>query len=259
MIHAIPTSSLSDPKIMWAFPTCVLVYFFPGEQTPLIPGKHFSLHGLNIWRTFLSSASVSFHLSFSFSCLLSFSLRKPLLFIRFVRSGQYVNPSRISPVELRSYKTMSPKGDSRQLYVDSGKIAICLSAICATTSFLFTPQEKKGIIQRTLAGRFHTQEWERYCACIGMVFGHTKMNAQYDDGALSFTSKSDGRTCLSFLPFTSCLLSSYTATPASASLPSDMFSPGKKARGGIKPVLNYDDESKYNGQCITCSFLIICN
>lgn len=146
-------------------------------------------------------------------------------------------------MELRSYKTMSPKGDSRQLNVDTGRIAICISAICVTSSFLFTRQEKRGLIQRTLAGRFHTQEWERYCGCIGMVFGHTKMNAQYDEGALSFTSKSDARAHIVYF-FLADHLIMCVAASSSASLPPDMFSPGKKVRGGVKTVLNYDDESE---------------
>ncbi|KAF9464022.1 hypothetical protein BDZ94DRAFT_1162755 [Collybia nuda] len=67
-------------------------------------------------------------------------------------------------------------------------MAICVSCIYTTASFLSNAPERS-IIQHYIAGIFHSQEWERFCSFLTMVFGKSELHAQLAADALSFSTK----------------------------------------------------------------------
>lgn len=71
-------------------------------------------------------------------------------------------------------------------------IAVLVSSVFSVVSHLVTTPDR-GLAQHHLSGIFHSQEWERFCGFMCMVFGHPELTAQLSLDALSFSTKAVGK------------------------------------------------------------------
>lgn len=104
----------------------------------------------------------------------------------FKRAGCYINPSRASPLDAYSVHTVAD--GSRSVLYTGKSMAILISSVFTVSSYLLNTPEK-GLAQHFISGIFHSQEWERFCGFMCMVFGYPELTAQLSLDALSFSSK----------------------------------------------------------------------
>lgn len=71
-------------------------------------------------------------------------------------------------------------------------VAILVSSVFSVVSHLITIPDR-GLAQHYISGIFHSQEWERFCAFMCMVFGHPELTAQLSLDALTFSTKAVGK------------------------------------------------------------------
>lgn len=109
--------------------------------------------------------------------------------VTFQKKSCYVNPSRASPLDVHSVNT-SPDGSQSVLYAGNS-LAVLVSSVCSFESYIFSTPSK-GLMQHYVSGIFHSQEWERFCAFICMVFGHAELTGQLALDVLSFSTKTAG-------------------------------------------------------------------
>ena len=106
--------------------------------------------------------------------------------IRFVRHRNFINPSRISPLEVHTIHT-SLDGSRSQLHVDR-RLAVCLSPLLVNESHLMTPTDR-GLRNKFIKGTLHQQEMERFVGLTCMAFGQGKMlHAQIERDAMIFST-----------------------------------------------------------------------
>lgn len=115
--------------------------------------------------------------------------------ITFSSKGRFINPSRVSPLDVYTVNT-HPDGSRSVLYAND-TMAVCVSCIYTTASYLYSTPER-GIIQHYIAGIFHSQEWEHFCSFLTMVFNKAELHAQVSGDAVSFSTKSAPKCALSF-------------------------------------------------------------
>lgn len=108
----------------------------------------------------------------------------------FQRSGRYINPSRASPLDAYSVHTVVD--GSRSVLYTGKSMAILISSVYTVASYLINTPER-GLAQHFISGIFHSQEWERFCGFMCMVFGYPELTAQLSMDALSFSSKAVGK------------------------------------------------------------------
>ncbi|KAJ7032301.1 hypothetical protein C8F04DRAFT_1185149 [Mycena alexandri] len=99
----------------------------------------------------------------------------------------YINLSRVSPLALSSRVST---GSSQTLRLHVGdRVAICVSAVCCTESFLTAPRRlgnKTDRQKKWLSGVLHDQDWEQMEAMSSLVFNEHILYAQITDKAISF-------------------------------------------------------------------------
>ncbi|KAJ7915335.1 hypothetical protein B0H13DRAFT_2455861 [Mycena leptocephala] len=139
----------------------------------------------------------------------------------------FINPSRVSPIRLSAH--VSVGGASTQRLQVDNKIAVCVSAIFTTESFLHSARKIGVNSDRTrkwVSGIMHNQEWERAEAVFCLTFGEPLLYAQLTPkNALSFQT----------------MMSPTNAAPtqdvedAFANAPADMFAPVTPTKSPAKP------------------------
>ncbi|KAF8181501.1 hypothetical protein BJ912DRAFT_928954 [Pholiota molesta] len=105
--------------------------------------------------------------------------------IRFVRYGHYINPSRISPLEVNILYTSYDR--KRSVLQCNFRTAICISPILSVESYLVEPA-KSGLKNKYLSGHFHLQEWQRLAGFSCMVFDRPSLVAQIYNDTISFVT-----------------------------------------------------------------------
>lgn len=129
-------------------------------------------------------------------CLVLTSLCSSVLSaIEFRAHLNYVNPARISPLDL-SVRSLPGKTTRYHLYTKDRRPAICVSTVLCRESHILEPPPK-GLRQKWISGVFHTQEWERTVGTICTSFGHDVLQAQLVKDAIQFTTRADfgGESC----------------------------------------------------------------
>jgi hypothetical protein len=100
----------------------------------------------------------------------------------------YINLSRVSPIRLSS-QVSSGSSATRRLQVD-GRVAVCVSAVFTTESYLGTAHKIGPNSDRTrkwVSGIVHNQEWERMESILCLVLNEPVLYAQLTPkNALSF-------------------------------------------------------------------------
>ncbi|KAJ7448103.1 hypothetical protein FB451DRAFT_766065 [Mycena latifolia] len=155
-----------------------------------------------------------------------------------------INLSRVSPLRLSS-QVSAGSSTTRQLHVD-GRIAICVSAVCVTESYIVVPRKigaRSDRRRKTLSGVFHDQDWERFEAVVNLAFGETIMYGQMVDKSIAFQTMISPEN-------KSSSIADAPVDRFNRSVPSSMFStrsPGKHAAPSaastprVKTLLAYDD------------------
>lgn len=105
--------------------------------------------------------------------------------IRFVRYKNFINPSRISPLDVNIFYTSHDR--KRSVLQCNYKTAICLSPILSRDSHLINPASF-GLRNKFVSGHFHQQEWQRFQGFACMVFDRPSMVSQIYNDAISFVT-----------------------------------------------------------------------
>lgn len=103
--------------------------------------------------------------------------------ITFQRYNNFINPSRVSPLDVNTLYTSDDR--KRAILQCNYNTAICLTPILSRDSCILEPSPQ-GLRNKYLSGHFHHQEWERFAGFACMVFDHKVMVAQIRDGVMSF-------------------------------------------------------------------------
>ncbi|KAH6908653.1 hypothetical protein BKA70DRAFT_1426554 [Coprinopsis sp. MPI-PUGE-AT-0042] len=107
--------------------------------------------------------------------------------LEFRSSGSFINPCRISPLEVGAWSVPGPRIRSH-LHTLDGRPAVCVSPVMCDKSYLQAPPER-GLRQKWMSGIFHSQEWERFVGFMATVFGHERLSAQLARDAIQFTTR----------------------------------------------------------------------
>ncbi|KAJ3488731.1 hypothetical protein NLJ89_g11585 [Agrocybe chaxingu] len=107
--------------------------------------------------------------------------------LRFVHSGNYLNPSRASPQLTRAIR-ITPSGFRQNLLVDSSP-AVLVTCIYTTASYLVTPSMETSVVKKQIQGIVHSQEWERMVGFLCMVFGQKELHAQLSADSIAFETR----------------------------------------------------------------------
>jgi hypothetical protein len=105
--------------------------------------------------------------------------------IRFVRYKNFINPSRISPLDVNILYTSQDR--KRSILQCNFRTAICLTPILTRDSFLVNPTPY-ALRNKYLSGHPHQQEWQRLAGFTCMVFDRPTMTAQIFNNAVSFVT-----------------------------------------------------------------------
>lgn len=132
---------------------------------------------------FLMFSSVSNWLFLSFYSV-------ALATVWFIRYKNFINPSRVSPLDVNIFYTTHDR--KRSLLQCNLKTAICLSPILSRDSYLLTPTSF-GLRNKYISGHFHSQEWQCFEAFATTVFDKPVMTAQLYNDALSFVTMGPGK------------------------------------------------------------------
>lgn len=119
--------------------------------------------------------------------------------VRFVQYKNFINPSRISLLDVNiHYTTHDCKCSVLQCNMQT---AICLSTILTEhESFLVKPMIY-GLKNKYIAGHFHSQEWQRFEGFVTMVFDNPVMTAQLYNRAISFATMGAAKGAVTFFFF----------------------------------------------------------
>jgi hypothetical protein len=107
--------------------------------------------------------------------------------VNFRSHGNFVNPSRVSPLNLL-VRSVPGARTRYYLYTKDRMPAMCVSSVYCKESHLLAPPER-GLRQKWMTGIFHSQEWER---CVGLVcttFKHRYVSAQIGQDAMQFSTR----------------------------------------------------------------------
>lgn len=123
----------------------------------------------------------------------------------------FVNPSRVSPLQLGIRVSAGSTQTHRLYYGD--RVAICVSAVCVTESFLSAPRRigaKSDRQRKWISGVLHDQDWERFEGTICLAFHERILYGQISDKAISFQTmiSPDVRSSQDGMYFFGCLFSS---------------------------------------------------
>ncbi|KAF9041178.1 hypothetical protein BJ165DRAFT_1406163 [Panaeolus papilionaceus] len=108
--------------------------------------------------------------------------------LNFVVQDQWVNPSRASPLDVE-LREVIVGGASRLNMYRGNSPAIGISTGYVSESFVLGAPVNSGVRQKFLSIIFHSQEWERFCGWVCMVFGRDAMHAQLAQDALKFSTR----------------------------------------------------------------------
>lgn len=131
----------------------------------------------------------------------------------------FINPSRVSPLDLSSRVSVGSSQTNR-LHVGD-RVAVCVSALCCTESFISAPKRIGGKSERQrkwISGVFHDQDWERFEALMCLLFAEKVMYAQITDKAISLQtmiSPDLGRAECTFTRRRCCSLFYHSLAPLS--------------------------------------------
>ncbi|KAJ3504935.1 hypothetical protein NMY22_g17759 [Coprinellus aureogranulatus] len=117
----------------------------------------------------------------------SMSFDSVLSAVEFRSYKNYVNPARVSPLDL-CIRTIPGKNIRSHLYTREREPAMCLSTVLCRESHVLQPPPK-GLRQKWLSGVFHSQEWERTVGAICTSFGHDVLQAQLMKDAMQFATR----------------------------------------------------------------------
>ncbi|RDB23241.1 hypothetical protein Hypma_009686 [Hypsizygus marmoreus] len=159
--------------------------------------------------------------------------------LKFVRSGRYVNPSRIAALHL-STRVVYGSADTRRLHTSGGS-AICVSAIFSTESLLITGREQ-GMAQKLLSGVFHSAVQQ---SCFGFL--HEAQTPRHVPPFVSSAAPGHATGSSVGSKF-SAADGMFGAVPAKGKAPL----PHGHAALTNKPVLDFDDEVPvFDGRTMT--------
>jgi hypothetical protein len=108
--------------------------------------------------------------------------------IEFRSSEFYINPSRISPLDVCVKQIGIGTRPKYHLYTRQHRPAVCVSTIFCDSSHVLAPPDR-GLTQKSISGIFHSQEWEHFVGFMCTVFDHERMSAQLAKDVLQFTTK----------------------------------------------------------------------
>ncbi|KAJ7635505.1 hypothetical protein DFH06DRAFT_1336526 [Mycena polygramma] len=233
----------------------------PALQDPSLKGQFDHLHPLPAFRRILATFdrnritledidyTTGGHVQFS-----SWFAQNPRMLasnsmnaILFVEAGpNFINLSRVSPLRLSC--RVSPGSSTTHRLFAEDRIAVCVSAICCTESYVVAARRvgaKSERQRKYISGVFHDQDWERFESIVCLVFSEQTMYGQIEGKAISFQTmiSPDLRNAADAAP----------ERPTN-NVPSHMFSkgsPGKKPSpskasssrpsGPMKTLLAYND------------------
>ncbi|KAJ2914230.1 hypothetical protein MD484_g6192, partial [Candolleomyces efflorescens] len=109
----------------------------------------------------------------------------------FTQSGRFINPTRISPLDLL-VRSAPGSGQRLQLYTSDRRPAVCVSTVYCADSCLTVPSTR-GLKQKYFSGIFHTQEWERCMAIMCALFRQRVLHAQLYKDAIQFATRAASR------------------------------------------------------------------
>ncbi|KAF8962224.1 hypothetical protein BDZ97DRAFT_1920698 [Flammula alnicola] len=160
--------------------------------------------------------------------------------VRFVRYKNFINPSRISPLDVNILYTTHDR--KRSILQCNYKTAICLTPVLSRDSHLVSPASS-GLRNKYVSGHFHQQEWQHFEGFACMVFDKPTMIAQIQNEAISFVTmgplKADRESSSSpsKLPRNPSILSSSVQKSAAG-----MQNKKLMADSVFKSVLDYSDD-----------------
>jgi hypothetical protein len=110
----------------------------------------------------------------------------------FTHAHNFINLSRADPSLLHVRRAHNAQS-SQALMTELGGPWICLS-VCACkdsklTSLEPAPGKKGDQVWKYIHGIFHTVEWERFCAAVGMAWGVRSMQAPLTANAITFSTR----------------------------------------------------------------------
>ncbi|KAF8973569.1 hypothetical protein BDZ97DRAFT_1912054 [Flammula alnicola] len=159
--------------------------------------------------------------------------------IRFARYKNFINPSRISPLDVNILYTTHDR--KRSVLQCNFKTAICLTPVLSRDSYLVNPTTS-GLRNKYLSGHPHRQEWQRLEGFACMVFDKPVMVAQIHKEAISFMTMGsfkdrEATSSPSKQPRNPSILSSSVKSSAAANKHKTL-----KADSHFKSVLDHSDE-----------------
>ncbi|KAF6740914.1 hypothetical protein DFP72DRAFT_392403 [Ephemerocybe angulata] len=107
--------------------------------------------------------------------------------LTFVSHGNYINPSRFSPLDV-CVREVPGKKVKYFLYGANRKPVYCLSSVMCKESHLLEPPPR-GLTQKWLTGVFHQHEWERAVGFICTTFERPVLAAQLSMDAIQFSTR----------------------------------------------------------------------
>ncbi|KAJ8518651.1 hypothetical protein ONZ45_g4326 [Pleurotus djamor] len=106
--------------------------------------------------------------------------------VTFQKAGRYINPARVDP---RDLVTVHLQGQDFLHLASDATLAICLTPIRVTMSYLTEPEFANGKEKKYVTGIMHSQEYERACGVYTMMFRVSPLAAQLNGDELSFTTR----------------------------------------------------------------------
>lgn len=110
----------------------------------------------------------------------------------FEASENYINPSRVSPLNLTSRVSLG-SSQTQRLYVGD-RVAVCVSAVCVTESCVFAPKNiglRSDRQRKSPYGVFHDYDWQGFAALACLVFSERVLYTQMIGQSISFQTMID--------------------------------------------------------------------
>lgn len=113
--------------------------------------------------------------------------RSCLSIIEFRRYGRYINPCRISPLDVL-IKSVPGSTFKYHLHGADRKVLVCLVPVLCRNSYLMEPNGQT-MRKKYITGIFHSQEWERFIGFICTAFDQLELEAQLLQDAIQFATR----------------------------------------------------------------------
>ncbi|KAF8972599.1 hypothetical protein BDZ97DRAFT_1752487 [Flammula alnicola] len=107
----------------------------------------------------------------------------------FPRHGRYINLSRVDPTTISARSIKSSGGFRSEICLGGNNCrdaAICITPITVMDSFVTEVNSVLPYSGYYITGIFHTEEWQRFAAVVGMVTHHTRLYAHIWSDAVTF-------------------------------------------------------------------------